>query len=1750
MAAEFALPAIPAKHSQFLDYVRSHPEKPIVDLVQPYNEFDAVLRKIYAQQPSKLAVADDFVNVVPVFDDSGSADIRVRARDISSESNEVKERYLLTLKDEDRRPNGSPAVVTSFKEYQQNFNIFCESSLSDMDWSNVVAAGSAVATSLLPVPKEHANSKRGLRHFYHEQFAPASDVDLFLYGLTEEQAIEKIKQIETKIKDSILAETTTVRTKNAITIASQYPTRHVQIVLRIYKSIAEILTGFDVDCSCVAYDGNQVYMAPRGIGAYITQVNQIDLSRRSPSYENRLSKYSHRGFEVFWPHLDRSRIDPTVYERSFTRTMGLARLLVLEKLPKVADREEYLIKRRTERGRPTPNPYFRGAGKLRGNIKNDWDDEVPDWLEGDEVSDYHTFTVPYGEKFHARKIEKLLYTKDLLLNAEWNKPKDRTVNLHRHPAFFGRFSDVIHDCCGYCPEATTAEDNEVAEVEDKIYVKGDITFLKDNPGRQEIGSFNPITETDWTDMAYVGNTEGLCQAIVDHDAEEVKEWLSQDGSDPNRRDYTGRTPLHLATMTSTPEIVQYLVDHGARLISRLTDGRTALHLAAARGDVDIIRILLNKSEENEEEEAQKRLVLKKTNSNEIKRENDNDSDDADMLSNSSSESLGGDNTSYATGSFVNVKKGSEDSKDGVIPDDGNELEPNIYDVNVLAWDNHTSPLHLAIINGHIAAVEELVSSFGADVLLPIKLLNDHDQSPRAAILTLVLALRLPIEQAKLMTAKLLQLGASPAQADLSQNTALLYFSAFKEYIDGLDIFLQHDQPSVQRALDFISLTGYAGSVKSPLKTAIQQRNVVGALKLLEAGAKPEIRYEDYIKQAKITAPNVLNRSPESNQNNFSTNVEQPIIVAAQTQQPSVAIELLASGVDVNTLSTAGYSSLIYDHWNGNGTTLLDCVQERLTHLRRYKGETVERNPPISLHPEDSTYLKEFSEGTYQMWTGSRSLRAERAKDKATKEDFERQLKAAESRKGLQEKMDVVNDLADEYQTLETMLMEKGAKKFVELYPQKIKLPQIPTSYNHQPTKPQPFKVSFTFKTPDLTETKKDGYVQLFEAAWNGDLNTIKSMTLDMWGPEKQFFPLEICVTDRDDLSPFNIAILRGHIGLAGSIMSISKAQYKPKEEETEERFTLDTGSDYDSDSDSGGDDSSNEIRVRRHIIDDRFTIENVGEIKTQVESKVPPLNILNQTCPAHAFIEKEKLQGEHPQGVVEYAICKDDPKLLKFLLELGKQLSANSSHDTDHSIYSIPEKTFLMAMRLSRLDCLKELIRRVGTGIPLDKLVERSGVVAKEKPIYYQGLSVHGEKRADWAAESRGVVITQPQDRHPPLLLAAYQGNLETVEWFLGTAPGRHYEEFVQTNKHEKRVEKLAQTAGGVVHSITNWFTSRRDLVLHCAIMSNPTDESIRLVRYLVGQMPHCISVKSVQGYTPLALAFYLHRVEFAKILIQAGADQTTRDQHGRNLLHLLFFKTPESLKHVENFQQMLDLVDPLLVPSMLVERSSLHPGSVTPFSQWINSQWLRNFSSRYHHVNEEPKAKLAIVRKILDFAQGTGQKHLEALNGAGNSVVHDAVRFQVPKTLGLILEYRPDLIHLENATGATPKEIAETAWVHDVTKDPPSLDTNRYKYNYHSRPQCVVCRSPESFVEENLEAKDEKLPSQGVYEVCRDWACKERTSKKRKLVTLFDANEVAKRLAAQNTWKTNWDGGRGLQNATDKEMDEVLAWLNSTRVD
>ena len=380
--------------------------------MEPYRQYESTLREMFAQDRSNPVLNDPHVNVVPLF---GKHDTKltVRARNFDNELAEVQDKYILPLPEVGnasavvpRKAEGALATVRSLAAFRSNFNVFSESALTDLDWSNVVVAGSAAVTPLLPVPDPHGSSKRALREYYHEKLAPASDVDLFLYGLDEAGAKQKIEQIERSVRDSVLAETTTIRTKYAVTIASQYPTRHIQIVLRLYKSVSEILTSFDVDSSCVAYDGAQVYATPRALAALVTQTNRIDLSRRSPSYENRLGKYSRRGFEVWCPGLDRTRVDPTIYERSFARVRGLARLLVLEKLPAPTDRDEYLAKRREERGRPPLSWQARAHG-LHGNVKEKQPEDVAEWVDEEEVSSYHTFTVPYG-KSQTQYIAKLL----------------------------------------------------------------------------------------------------------------------------------------------------------------------------------------------------------------------------------------------------------------------------------------------------------------------------------------------------------------------------------------------------------------------------------------------------------------------------------------------------------------------------------------------------------------------------------------------------------------------------------------------------------------------------------------------------------------------------------------------------------------------------------------------------------------------------------------------------------------------------------------------------------------------------------------------------------------------------------------------------------------------------------------------------------------------------------------------------------------------------------------------------------------------------------------------------------------------------------------------------------------------------------------------------------------------------------------------------------------------------------------------
>jgi ankyrin repeat protein len=172
-------------------------------------------------------------------------------------------------------------------------------------------------------------------------------------------------------------------------------------------------------------------------------------------------------------------------------------------------------------------------------------------------------------------------------------------------------------------------------------------------------------------------------------------------------------------MISTPEVVKCLVDHGARITARLADGKNSLHLAASRGDVEIIKILMEKSIENEEAEEERQdkkrqaaKISKSDGENEASKEEaskeDNDESDVEMIDVEmvDDETTDVDAVSMTTGSFVKVKQGEEGEVEDLVPDEAQD-EPDFFNVDALAWDLQCSPLHLAIAEGKEDAVKLL-----------------------------------------------------------------------------------------------------------------------------------------------------------------------------------------------------------------------------------------------------------------------------------------------------------------------------------------------------------------------------------------------------------------------------------------------------------------------------------------------------------------------------------------------------------------------------------------------------------------------------------------------------------------------------------------------------------------------------------------------------------------------------------------------------------------------------------------------------------------------------------------------------------------------------------------------------------------------------------------------------------------------------------------------------------------------------------
>lgn len=1351
-----------------------------------------------------------------------------------------------------------------------------------------------------------------------------------------------------------------------------------------------------------------------------------------------------------------------------------------------------------------------------------------------------------------------------------------------------------------CPIPETDEEKEIAAEESKRYVSGDLQFLQDDPGRQTIGSFNPLTSEDWTDQAYLGNTESLCHAIVNEDVDFIKEWCVNNREKLDRRDHTGRTPLQLATQIDAVENVRILVDAGARMVSRLTDGLTALHIACINGNTEIINILLERSEANEELEAEKADGIrqkKKEVKDAKKAEEAGSQDDKVEISETTvsemdsdeelidSDDGNSDRFSMTQGSFVKVKTNTG-NEDAIAEDQGDE--PDFYDVNVLAWDAAVSPLHLAIICGHVEVIKLLISKFGADVLLPVKLVSDYDSSPTGAILTLVLAAR-NMDRSVELTKALLDLGASPSQSDVQQFSAL-HTVALLGNIAAMKIMMEKDLPKAKAAMNHIIVdhSAWRNSTLTPLKTILGAKDEPSAIELLKAGANPTIPFDDWAK-AFLAATTVGHRHVSHDKASVVekfTEVNQPVIDAASFDMPVAVEVLLDAGVDINQLNSDGLklvsnsaNTYVYEP----GKSLLDIVISKVNSALPKVNFVPSPDPPKLLSQHE--YLRTYESGTYQYWQVQNQYvlcnevlrdwqKMKDGHDSAERKDFSNVTKKT---------IDEAKESRNQYQKIRTRLLAAGAKRFEQLHPEVYPnngRRNVDTLEIDEPqygdTVPGTILLVIDYEIPTVHDTDTTRYTQLFEAAWKGDKESIKALTTK---PDVNGNVLSMAVQDNMNISPLHIAIWRGDYDIAEMMLEIAHLQYNPSEAKDGKRnyYIRDRDpDDYDCGS-SNSDAGSEDFYVSSDLVNQNFTIDDVANLAQQAGSKTSVLEFLSWSgqfwmfaslpgvhSASHlgklsAFTKTDYLKNwnrsktsinffqdhfghrstQNGINVLQFAIDTGDANLLKLILKwyntYEPYLKTKEGSYVQNSWDKPSESSHLFrALRAGHMNLASELVSSLGNGMPIESLAKDSGIQDSETSKYYQGLLLRGKHKQEWANEANKTGYTeQSQDwLKTSLLLQSVVGDsVAAVEWCLSDSPARLLKEWLSKNEDDQ-IKRLAQANGGFHKFINDWLDSRRNLAIHMAVLSNKWESeqpderaaAAEILKYLIRVLPESLETKNVTGHTPLALAFWTRRFEPLSILISAGANQATRDYKGANIAHLAVYQTEAWT------EERVEILDKSLafIDRKLIKSLFVERCSLGPSGMTPLAVWLW----KYRQNSVKDKQDKMMVKCLETLLKYMDLEPLRMLDGGGQMPIHSCVKQNYVVLLEFLCNKYPELVLLENGMGQTALELCSSIYTGEVISRNNAPGTFFTAYTYlplHSR----------SFQDPPAHSKALNLLESAQAKV---------SSKKRVLISALQASEVVKRLAAtkKKESKSGFSSYPYRYQDQFKAQDEVQQWLST----
>ncbi|ODH13718.1 hypothetical protein ACO22_06973 [Paracoccidioides brasiliensis] len=650
-------------------------------------------------------------------------------------------------------------------------------------------------------------------------------------------------------------------------------------------------------------------------------------------------------------------------------------------------------------------------------------------------------------------------------------------------------------------------------------------------------------------------------------------------------------PLHLAIMCGTPEIVQCLVNRGARLVSRVAGGFTSPHLAAARGDVRILRAILRKSEANQVEYLEKSNKNPETAGHNIESDGDDDEEGEGEFDGISVMRTGPQSPYAATqGSMVIV---TDPSKVTMEEQNDEEDEPNFYDnLGVISWDIPLSPLHVAILNGHVDIVNCLATEFGVDVNQPF-VKKEYSQSH--VLFSMLLAMHHPFEISKALLQTLLELGASSTQADMQHLTAF-YSLVMVGESRLLDAIFKFDGPASHLAINHPTVTtDWRPRAVLPLTTAVRHKGIAMIEKSLDNGGT-------------LSVPTECHRrfwARQGKMMKIEACMVQLIVKAAEFSTPVVVRKLLDAGADPNTMTIDAYALLDSDFGSSNnGRTVLDVIGARKDFL---KSLIQHRSKPItSLNAElksDAVYLDGLMEGTFEYSFVQKDL----AMAKIAVEVIENELNSkrfTEAQQQEKQKADGIKHEIGALEKVEQALKAKGGKIFAELHPTHDGNAHVQHGRDRMPlvlddTTLKKFEINYTFTDQDVGDLDMKQYLPLFQAAWDGDLVRVKQLTTEPQALNKSSSSLQLTAMHKVRLfDPFTIAVAQGHFKLARAILQDVEAQQVQADTKKTSckvyEVVVDSNvNDYSSSGETDDDSDNDGVGVHFNIVNDQQTIDDV-----------------------------------------------------------------------------------------------------------------------------------------------------------------------------------------------------------------------------------------------------------------------------------------------------------------------------------------------------------------------------------------------------------------------------------------------------------------------------------------------------------------------------------------------------------------------------